>query len=397
MTSSALPSEPDLTSVSPEEGVTAEAHHLSKTGAAPDGHLAGRRARGMLLASLPCWLGLVATMVAVGIRGGATMPMAAEMLQAPAALLSALGLLFAADWVGGRLGDQFGPDGPGVDLSSGLARLRVVLDLGRPSWWGSWAAYLVPGLLLATLLAAGLSDFPDPGPLARLVVPILAVTTLAFWTVLVFGVRRVIGPVDPQVSPAEAAADSDVDASPAAGRVSAPARELPRIRIVQLDPATLAALADGDLAAASATSPVPLTPYCVAEDWRGTWRHRADQVVEDPPSQAWVTGLVWAEDLVQVVGRAGFHGPPDAEGMVEVGYAVDPDFRRRGYATAALSTLLDRAAADPAVSVVRASISPGNLASERLAARYGFVQVGEQWDVEDGLELVYERSARHLR
>jgi ribosomal-protein-alanine N-acetyltransferase len=29
------------------------------------------------------------------------------------------------------------------------------------------------------------------------------------------------------------------------------------------------------------------------------------------------------------VGRAGFHGPPDADGMVEVGYAVDPAFRRR--------------------------------------------------------------------
>ena len=44
---------------------------------------------------------------------------------------------------------------------------------------------------------------------------------------------------------------------------------------------------------------------------------------------------MWAEDLL-VVGRAGFHGPPDAGGMVEVGYAVDPDFRRRGNAIAAL-------------------------------------------------------------
>ena len=392
MTSPALPSEPGPPSVSPEAMVSAEAVAVAEVGAAPDGERSGRRARWMLLASLPCWLGLVGTMVAVAIRGGTTMPMAAEVLQAPAALLSALGLLFAADGIGGRLD----PDGRGADLSSGLARLRIVLDLGRPPRWGSWAAYLVPGLLLATLLAAGLSEFPDPGPLARLAVPILAVATLAFWTVLVVGVRRAIGPVEPQVSQAAAASDSDVDTRPRAGWVSAPDPDLPRIRIVQLDPATLAALADGDLAAASATSPVPLTPYCVAEDWRWTWRYRAGQVLEDPSSQAWVTGLVWAEDLGQVVGRAGFHGPPDAEGMVEVGYAVDPDFRRRGYATAALSTLLDRAAADPAVSVVRASISPGNLASERLAARYGFVQVGEHWDEEDGLELVYERAARPI-
>lgn len=171
----------------------------------------------------------------------------------------------------------------------------------------------------------------------------------------------------------------------------------PQVRIVQLDPATLAALADGDLGAAAATSPVPLTDYCVTEDWRWTWRYRAAQVLEDPTSREWVTGLVWAVDLGQVVGRAGFHGPPDDGGMVEVGYAVDPGFRRRGFAAAALQTMLDRAAADPTVTVVRASISPGNLPSERLVARFGFVQVGEQWDEEDGLELVYERPARPAR
>ena len=39
---------------------------------------------------------------------------------------------------------------------------------------------------------------------------------------------------------------------------------------------------------------------------------------------------------------------------------------------------------------VRASISPDNVASLRLVAQYGFVQVGEQWDEEDGRELVLE-------
>jgi len=163
-----------------------------------------------------------------------------------------------------------------------------------------------------------------------------------------------------------------------------------QVRIVQLPPETLSALADGDLAVANLSSPVPLTPVFVGPDWRRTWRYRAVQVVDDPSSAAWVTGAIWDDERAVAVGRAGFHGPPDDGGMVEVGYAVDPDFRRQGYARAALAAMLERAAADPAVKVVRASVSPGNVASLGLIAQFGFVQVGDQWDDDDGLELVYE-------
>jgi len=51
---------------------------------------------------------------------------------------------------------------------------------------------------------------------------------------------------------------------------------------------------------------------------------------------------------------------------------------------------LSRAAREPRVRTVRASISSGDEASARLVAPYGFAKVGEQWDDEDGLEIVYE-------
>jgi RimJ/RimL family protein N-acetyltransferase len=101
---------------------------------------------------------------------------------------------------------------------------------------------------------------------------------------------------------------------------------------------------------------------------------------------------VWDVRRDLAVGRAGFHGGPDAAGMVEVGYATDPDHRRQGYARAALVTLLERAAREPAVRTVRASVSPDNVASRRLVLQHGFVEVGEQWDDEDGREIVYEVS-----
>ena len=168
---------------------------------------------------------------------------------------------------------------------------------------------------------------------------------------------------------------------------------MPTVRIIELDAATLAALAEGDLDRAAWTSPVPLTPACADPSWRGTWALRARQVLDDPVSQAWVTGLVWSDELDRVVGRAGFHGPPDAQGLVEVGYAVDAGLRRRGFGQAILEALLSRAHADPAVRTVRASVGPRNAASLSLVTRAGFVQVGEQWDEEDGLELVFERPA----
>ena len=120
------------------------------------------------------------------------------------------------------------------------------------------------------------------------------------------------------------------------------------------------------------------------------WEIRARQVLEDPASAAWITGVVWDPERGVAVGRAGYHGPPDAAGMVEVGYSIDPQYRRQGYARAALRALLARAAAEPPVRTFRATIAPDNLASRDLVLAHGLTEVGEQWDDEDGLEIVYE-------
>ncbi|MER7077297.1 Acetyltransferase (GNAT) domain-containing protein [Saccharopolyspora kobensis] len=171
---------------------------------------------------------------------------------------------------------------------------------------------------------------------------------------------------------------------------------LPEVRIVHLNGPAFQALAAGDPAAANTASPVPLPPYFAGPEWRGVWLRRSEQVAEDPGSAAWVTGVIWDVQRELAVGRAGYHGPPDESGMVEIGYAVDPAHRRRGYARAALEALLRRAAREPQVRTVRVTISPDNAASYRLASQYGFAEVGEQWDDEDGLEIVYERPAHHL-
>jgi RimJ/RimL family protein N-acetyltransferase len=163
------------------------------------------------------------------------------------------------------------------------------------------------------------------------------------------------------------------------------------IRFVQLSPAALTALIDGDLSAAAAAAGHPLSDFLLTESW--LWEIRRDQIAHDPASADWIARAAVAEPEDVVVGHGGFHGPPDENGTVEVAYSVDPGYRRRGYARAILAALLERADANPAVHAVRASISPHNAGSLATIAGHGFTKTGEQWDPEDGLELVFLRPA----
>lgn len=150
----------------------------------------------------------------------------------------------------------------------------------------------------------------------------------------------------------------------------------------------LDALGNSQLEKARTLSNLPLTPYIATECAR-VWKRRADQLRTNPEDAPWVTRLLVTADGT-VVGRAGFHGIPDSEGMVEVGYSVDPQYRRQGHARAALRIMIDVAKSIPGVKKVRATVAPGNVASRALIDSFGFAEVGEQWDEEDGLEIVLE-------
>ena len=78
-----------------------------------------------------------------------------------------------------------------------------------------------------------------------------------------------------------------------------------------------------------------------------------------------------------VVGDAGFHGPPNAAGMVEIGYSVIPSRRRRGYATEAARALVEWAYLQPNVHVIVAGCDPDNLPSIGTLERIGFGRAGE--------------------
>ncbi|GAA0932682.1 hypothetical protein GCM10009554_17330 [Kribbella koreensis] len=165
-----------------------------------------------------------------------------------------------------------------------------------------------------------------------------------------------------------------------------------QIRFVELSPTTMAALLADDLAAAGREAGVELTELFTNDESKWLWNYRIAQLEDDPEAQRWIVRAAVSEPEGVVIGHGGYHGPPDENGMVEVGYTVDAAYRRQGYAKAILTALIERAVEEPGVKIVRASISPTNAASLATIAGFGFLEAGEQWDEEDGLELLFERA-----
>lgn len=83
-----------------------------------------------------------------------------------------------------------------------------------------------------------------------------------------------------------------------------------------------------------------------------------------------------------LVGSGGFKSKPDASGTVKVGYGTHAEFQGRGYATDAVSGLVQWALSQPDVSAVIAEALPENPASVYVLGKNGFADVGP--GMEDG-------------
>jgi RimJ/RimL family protein N-acetyltransferase len=165
-----------------------------------------------------------------------------------------------------------------------------------------------------------------------------------------------------------------------------------RLELVLMSVPFMEALARRDVEAAARDIGATV-PMWMADELEGFLKYRLAQLAVDPDIRLWLgrAMLLTDEDGKRhVVGSIGFHGPPDKQGRLEVGYSVDPPYRRRGFARESVRALFDWAHATHGIETFVASISPDNEASLRLAAGFGFHQIGQQMDPIDGLELVFE-------
>jgi RimJ/RimL family protein N-acetyltransferase len=108
---------------------------------------------------------------------------------------------------------------------------------------------------------------------------------------------------------------------------------------------------------------------------------------------AWTHGFEVADGRTgAAVGSCGYKGPPDADGVVEIAYAIHPDQRGRGYAKEAAAALVEFAFGAGA-RLVLAHTRLENDASAHVLLACGFERIGEVVDPEDGLVCRWELRA----
>ena len=161
----------------------------------------------------------------------------------------------------------------------------------------------------------------------------------------------------------------------------------PRLDLVVLPAPLIAALVDGDMTRAKQLSPFPLDEQTFAADGHVLARRHA-QLTADPAQEPWLLHAAVLRETGEVVGRVGFHAPPDAEDTVEIGYSTGAAHRGRGIATEMAIGLI-RWGAEAGARTCLASIRPDNAPSLAIGQRLGFRRIGEQIDEIDGLEWVF--------
>ncbi|MGW7637756.1 GNAT family N-acetyltransferase [Streptomyces decoyicus] len=245
---------------------------------------------------------------------------------------------------------------------AGVGEARVWWVDGEPVWIGPHPD--TPGLRPAP-------DLTHVAPAVRELGLPFVTTDLALRT---DGVWRVVEVGDGQVSGLPAGADHRplFEALVTAGAGYPLALTAGRVALRALLPTTAARVADGEPAGFDW---IDGTPPEATSGGAGIAVRAAAAGRYRP---GWGVFVLSDAAAGTALGSIGFHGPPDAEGFVEIGYDLSPSARGAGWATDAARLLAGWAATHPEVRTVCALTEPENVPSQRVLVRAGFRFVGER-------------------
>jgi RimJ/RimL family protein N-acetyltransferase len=154
-----------------------------------------------------------------------------------------------------------------------------------------------------------------------------------------------------------------------------PVIETARLRLLVLLPEEIEALIEGDTTRASQLAVVTFPagwPDDVEARQGLTWHLR--HLRADAAHRAWRIRAIVEQATDVVVGSINMKGPPDAGGDVEIGWGVNEDRRRRGYAFEATAAVMAWAASQPGVHRFSATIPDDNVPSQALARKLGMAR-----------------------
>lgn len=120
------------------------------------------------------------------------------------------------------------------------------------------------------------------------------------------------------------------------------------------------------------------------EEYGSAMQVSRDKLRANPVLSGWWTHLVLVDSPPTIVGVCGYTGPPNADGAVEIAYAIAPVFQGQGLATRAAAELIRRAFADDRVRLVCAHTLPEHNASTRVLEKLGMHFVGLANDADEG-------------
>ena len=128
------------------------------------------------------------------------------------------------------------------------------------------------------------------------------------------------------------------------------------------------------------------------------WHLRALRT--DPQQLPWRIRVIIERSSNIVIGSINLKGVPDTEGDVEIGWGVNEEYRRQGYATEAAAAVMRWAFEQPVVRSISATVPDDNEASKRVAQRLGLVRTASTrrnlplWKTKMTAELAHDQSPR---
>jgi ribosomal-protein-alanine N-acetyltransferase len=181
-----------------------------------------------------------------------------------------------------------------------------------------------------------------------------------------------------------------------------PPIETERLLLRSMSTELLSAFSLGDLETARR-----LVDYRIPNDFplvgKAIVKHRLGLIESNPSQHPWMYRAILRRSDGALIGHISFHHEapdPDRRAYVEagaeLGYVIEPEHRRKGYAKESAVAMMAWASQEFGVRDFILSISVQNHPSLRMAESMGFAVIGEQDDPVDGLELVMHAEIERI-